>query len=97
MLPPLHLSFDNYGEWKIDKISVNVHSLNFAQIIYEKYERNATTNIVDVWLNPIDRIRDISLEDKIHRKLSKLKNKLKKENETIRMCKELSKKFDNKR
>ena len=76
-------SIPPYGSWKVNEINVKVFSSHRGFISYEKFEINADQHYIDVKLNLIDRLRGITLEEKMIDKLSKLKARLIRENDQL--------------
>lgn len=84
----------DYGLWKVDEIKVRILNDNLAWIDYEKYEVNAERHRIAVRVGYFERRRGVSLEDKLHKNLSELKNKLITDNSKIRQLKEIESKFN---
>lgn len=83
----------DYGLWKVDEIQVRVIENNLAWIDYEKYEKNAERHRIVVRVGFFERRKGITLEDKLHKVILELKNKLIKDNEVIKRHKEIESKF----
>lgn len=84
----------DYGLWKVDEIQVRVIEDNLAWIDYEKYEKNAYRHRIVVGVGFFEKRKGITLEDKLNKVVSELKNELIKDNEKIKRCKEIEDKFN---
>lgn len=83
-----------YGQWAIDEMKIEIVSKNFAYITYEKYVINAYKHSKSVRLHIIDKIKGMTLEDKIKKKFDELKIKLMKENAMIIRRKNIAEKIE---
>ncbi|OXB94853.1 hypothetical protein [Parageobacillus galactosidasius] len=83
-----------YGLWAINEIQVRVYSKKEARILYHKYEANAFEYEKVVRLTWLDRLKGITLEQKIDKKLSQLRMRLIAENQKIKQYKELEQRYN---
>jgi len=83
------MEFPPIGGYDLNKINVTIHSPNWGQICYEPHTINASRVVVNVYRNPVDRLRGITLEEKILQRYSKIKSKLKKRNDELRELQEM--------
>lgn len=84
----------NYGQWAVDEIKVHIITDTFAIIKYEMYIVNAYKHEKNVRLNFINRLKGITLEQKIDEKFNELKSKLIQENEKIKARQQIEGKYN---
>lgn len=84
----------DFGLWKTDEIKVKFINEDIVWVDYEKYEVNAQVHRDVVRLKYMDRLKGMTLEDKIALHLLNLKMKLENKNKQIRKFKDLEAKFN---
>jgi hypothetical protein len=82
-----------FGLYNPSEIKVDVVSSSIVWFTYYRCVPNANREREVVWLNPLDKLKGITLEEKANREIDKLIQKLEKKNQQIKSMREMEKRI----